>query len=163
MPNSCFPPTVAIGWPHLCTRREPSLPSGAFSDTQRGGDPGSKPLDSCSSSCRGDAFLATQHALRASWVPTWVVERKVGSIAARWPGVPVLDSGERGLERGPHYPLESPVLAWLIILRPQRSEGAFLKTGIPASSIGENRWFNGRKSRSSTGVFRTKKSLNKGN
>ncbi len=45
-------------------------------------------------------------------------ERKaVFSVAACWAGLFVLDSGERGLERDPDHPLESPVLVLRVILR----------------------------------------------
>ncbi len=45
-------------------------------------------------------------------------ERKaVFSVAACGTGVPVLDSGERGLERDPDHPLESPILVLRVILR----------------------------------------------
>ena len=50
------------------------------------------------------------------------------SIAACWTGVPGLDRGKRGLERGTHYPLESPILAFRVILRPQQPEGTFSET-----------------------------------
>ena len=46
---------------------------------------------------------------------------KVVSIASCWTGVPVLDSGECGLERDPDRHLEPPGLVRRVILRlPQR-------------------------------------------
>jgi len=44
----------------------------------------------------------------------------VNPIAACGAGLFVLDSGERGLERDPDHPIESPVLVLRVILGPQR-------------------------------------------
>ena len=67
---------------------------------------------------RSLVFSETQLALPVGWVLIDLGGLKVVPIAACWTRVPVLDSGERGLERDPDYTLESPVLVLRVILRP---------------------------------------------